>query len=74
MNWRKHISSYLFDLLLILLLLIVLILIKGAVDLFTTGQLYLFHYWLLFLRSMAGSAVFFALIEAISMLGNIINR
>ncbi|GAX02093.1 hypothetical protein C5L25_002033 [Secundilactobacillus silagei JCM 19001] len=68
MNWRKHISSYLFDLLLMLVLLIVLILIKGAIDLFTTGQLYLFHYWLLFLRGISGSAVFFALIELISML------
>jgi hypothetical protein len=45
MNWRKHLSSYL---LLMLALLIVSAIIKGVIDLFATGQLHLFHYWLLF--------------------------
>lgn len=68
--WHKYISEFLSDLLIILVLLVVLTIGKGAYDLITSGQLHFWRYTTSLIYELFGSAIFFGIMELVSMLWN----
>lgn len=65
---KIYFKELLFDLAMMFILAIVLICIKAIYDCAVSGHLYLVVYGKLFVNNMIGCAVFFALLEFISVI------
>lgn len=64
---RKYLTNVLFDFIVILIFLIILAIGKGAIDLFSSGHIYLWRYAKLIIQNTVGATGFLALLDLIDM-------